>query len=154
MRRTISAGSTKMGWACRRIWGKQQNFTRKRPTKEYALAQLNLGWLYQNGQGVPKDLGKAAELYQKAADQGDGAALGWLYQNGQGVPKDLGKAAELYQRAADQGYAFAQNNLGWLYENGQGVPKDLAKAAELYQKAANHGYEPAIANLKRLSELR
>ena len=72
------------------------------------MAQSNLGWLYQSGQGVPKDLGKAAELYQKAADQGNVFAqnnLGLLYQSGEGVPKDLRKAAELYQKAADQGNA-------------------------------------------------
>ena len=55
--------------ACRRIWGKQQSFIKKRPTSGYAEAQYNLGLLYENGEGVPKDLGKAAELYQKAADQ-------------------------------------------------------------------------------------
>ena len=57
-------------------------------------AQNNLGSLYQNGRGVPKDLGKASELYLKAADQGNAAAqnnLGVLYRSGQGVPKDLGK---------------------------------------------------------------
>jgi len=107
-----------------------------------AAKEANLGWAYQNGQGVPKDLRKAAELYQKAADKGNAIAqnnLGWLYQNGAGVPKDLGKAAELYQKSADKGNAMAQNNLGWLYLNGAGVPKDLRRAAELYQKAADQG---------------
>ena len=104
--------------------------------------EANLGWDYQNGQGVPKDLRKAAELYQKAADKGNAFAqnqLGTLYQSGEGVPKDLRKAAELYQKAADQGGAMAQNNLGTLYQSGQGVPKDLGKATELYQKAADQG---------------
>ena len=122
---------------------------------ERAQKQNDLGLLYQNGQGVPKDLVKAAELYQKAADQGNAAArnnLGLLYQNGQGVPKDLRKAAELYQKAANQGNAAAQNNLGWLYENGQGVPKDLKKAAELYQKAADQGNAAAQNNLGSLYE--
>jgi uncharacterized RDD family membrane protein YckC/energy-coupling factor transporter ATP-binding protein EcfA2 len=41
---------------------------------ERAQKQNDLGLLYQNGQGVPKDLVKAAELYQKAADQGNAAA--------------------------------------------------------------------------------
>ena len=59
-----------------------------------AATQFNLGVHYENGDGVPKDLGKARELYQKAADQGYADAqlnLGWLYENGEGVPKDLGK---------------------------------------------------------------
>ena len=70
---------------------------------------------------MTKDLGKAAELYQKAAAQGYAGAqnnLGWLYEKGKGVPKDLNKARELYQKAADQGYAAAQNNLARLYQNG------------------------------------
>src|SRR5207247_4375042 len=60
----------------------------------YAQAQNNLGTLYENGEGVPKDLRKAAKLYQKAADQGYALAqnnLGLLYENGEGVPKDLRK---------------------------------------------------------------
>ena len=129
-------------------------YLQKAADQGYAPAQNNLGLLYEDGKGVPQDLGEAAELYQKAAHQGYADAqnnLGWLYQNGKGVPQDLGKAAELCQKAANQGYADAQYNLGFLYENGKGVPKNLAKAAELYQKAANQGNEAAIANLKRLS---
>ena len=43
-----------------------------------ADGQYHLGLLYQYGVGVPKDLGKAAELYQKAADQGNHAAIASL----------------------------------------------------------------------------
>jgi TPR repeat protein len=106
-----------------------------------AAALYDLGLRYQNGEGgVPKDLRRAAELYQKAADQVFAEAqfaLGWLYESGQGVLKNLGRAAELYQKAADQRDARAQFRLGRLYESGQGVLKDLGRAAELYQKAAD-----------------
>lgn len=37
-------------------------------------AQYNLGYMYENGLGVPKDENKALELYQKAADKGHSAA--------------------------------------------------------------------------------
>ncbi len=37
-------------------------------------AQYNLAYLYENGQGVPKDEVRALELYQQAADQGHSAA--------------------------------------------------------------------------------
>lgn len=37
-------------------------------------AQYDLGYMYENGLGVPKDEAKALELYQKAADQGHSAA--------------------------------------------------------------------------------
>ena len=115
-----------------------------------AVAQYNLGVRYEDGQGVPKDLEKAAELYQKAANQGHAGAqfnLGLLYAHGQGVPKDFGKAAELFQKAANQGHAGAQNNLGLLYEHGEGVTKDLGKAVELYQKAADQGNSVAKNHL-------
>jgi TPR repeat protein len=116
----------------------------------HAAEQFNLGLRYAEGDGVPKDLGKAAELYQKAADQGHALAqfnLGSLYHNGQGVPKDLRKAVKLYQKAAKQGDASALASLGRLYQSGEGVPKDLGKAVELYQKAAKQGDADALTSL-------
>jgi TPR repeat protein len=55
--------------------GKAAEFYQKAADQVDAAAQNNLGWLYENGQGVPKDFGKAAEFYQKAADQGNQAAI-------------------------------------------------------------------------------
>ena len=115
----------------------------------------NLGVSYEKGQGVPRDYGKAVELYQKAVDQGYAEAqnnLGGLYMNGQGVPQDYGKAVELYQKAATQRFAGAQYNLGVLYNKGRGVPQDHGKAVELYQKAAAQGYPAAQNNLGVLYE--
>jgi TPR repeat protein len=60
------------------------------------------------------DLGKVAELYEKAADEGFAYSqfnLGWLYETGKGVQQDFGIAAALYQRAADQGDVGARNIL-------------------------------------------
>ena len=54
--------------------GKQQSFIKKRLTREKLRAQLNLGMVYATGHGVLPDLEKAAELFQKAADQGDADA--------------------------------------------------------------------------------
>jgi len=79
-----------------------------------AYAQVNLGWFYEKGRGVPRDLGKAAKLYQKAAHQGFAKAqydLGGLYEKGRGVPRDFGKAAKLYQKAVDRGNVDARANL-------------------------------------------
>ncbi len=58
----------------------------------HAGAQFNLGWMYDQGEGVPKDAAKAVEWYQKAAAQGDANAqynLGLMYDRGEGVPTDL-----------------------------------------------------------------
>ncbi len=51
----------------------------------HAVAQYNLGLLYANGQGVPKDDAQARQWYEKAAVQGHAAAqvnLGGLYDYG------------------------------------------------------------------------
>ena len=56
-----------------------------------AHAQLNLGSMYDVGQGVPQDYAQAVKWYRLAADQGDAWAqimLGGMYELGQGVPKD------------------------------------------------------------------
>src|ERR1041384_251514 len=55
-----------------------------------AVAQNELGHLYQSGQGVAKDPAKAADWFHKAADQGHPVAqlnLGIAYEEGVGVTK-------------------------------------------------------------------
>ena len=92
-----------------------------------ASSQYNLGWMYANGQGVPKDDQQAVFWYRKAADQGHAKAqynLGFMYAKGEGVPKDDQQAVSWYRKAADQGNASAQYNLGLMYAKGEGVPKD------------------------------
>lgn len=56
-----------------------------------ADAQLNLGVMYHQGQGVPQDYKEAVKWYRLAADQGNAGGqfeLGVLYEFGQGVPQD------------------------------------------------------------------
>lgn len=51
---------------------REQLHLRQRAAAEgYASEQYNLGIMYQTGFGVPKDLAKAREWFQKAADQED-----------------------------------------------------------------------------------
>src|SRR5580704_8093641 len=68
-----------------------------------ALAQLGLGVMYANGQGVPQDYAQALIWYRKAADQGNGSAqlgLGLMYANGHGVPQDYVRAHMWFNIAA------------------------------------------------------
>jgi TPR repeat protein len=56
-------------------------------------AQFDVGQMYYEGNGIPRDYKKAAEWYLKAAEQGDVAAqnnLVILYADGYGVPQDYG----------------------------------------------------------------
>ena len=115
-----------------------------------AVAQYNLGEMYYEGEGVPKDAAKALEWYQKAAAQGLAKAqynLGEMYYEGEGVPRDAAKAVGWLQKAAAQGNANAQYSLGMFYYTGEGVPKDAAKAVEWLQMAAAQGDVYAQHNL-------
>lgn len=119
----------------------------------FAAAETGLGFLYDNGQGVPQDYVQAMLWYRKAADQGYSGAqydVALMYANGHGVAQDYSQAAAWYRKAADQGFALAQNNLGVLYENGQGVTQDYEQALAWYSKAADQGVKKAESNLASL----
>jgi TPR repeat protein len=65
---------------------------------------------HEHGEGVPKDLIKAAFFYCEAARRGDAEGqfgLGWMYANGRGRPRDDATAASLFALAAAQGHAHA-----------------------------------------------
>jgi TPR repeat protein len=123
---------------------------RKAADQRYAPAQSNLGWMYANGEGVPKDSAEALKWYRKAADQGYAPAqhtLGLMYAKGEGVAKDSAEAGKWYRKVFDQGDAPAQSTLSWIYANGEGVPKDSAEAVKWYRKAADQGDAKAQCNL-------
>ncbi len=109
-----------------------------------ANAQLLLGLMYDNGQGVPQDYAEALQWYRKAAEQGIAKAqfnLGIMYDNGQGVSQDYAEALQWYRKAAEQGHASAQLNLGFMYSKGKGVPQDYVQAHMCYNLAASR-YPP------------
>jgi len=114
-----------------------------------AVAQNNLGYMYDNGEGVPENDAEAVKWYRKAADQGLVDAqynLGLMYGNGEGVPENDAEAIRLYRKAADQEYAKAQFNLGLMYDNGEGVPENrvLSGGCILYEH-----YVVAVYRLNR-----
>ena len=95
---------------------------------------------------MTKDPAKAAEWYQKAAEQGYAQAqnrLGECYFYGQGKPENKFAAVKWYEKAAEQGIANAQYSLGYCYEKGYGVTKDKEQAMQWYKKAADQGHESA-----------
>jgi TPR repeat protein len=119
-----------------------------------AVAQGNVGAMYENSRGVPQNYAEAMRWYRKAADQGNADAqtnLGFMYENGRGVAQNSAEAVRWYRKAADQGNAKAQGNLGVMYENGRGVPQDYAEARRWYRKAANLENVNARASLSALS---
>ena len=115
-----------------------------------AKAQNNLGRMYDEGLGVPKDEDEAVKWYREAADQGHADAqnsLGVMYRTGLGVPKDEVEGVKWYRKAADQGYAAAQYNLGKMYIYGFGVTQDEVEAVKWYREAADQGHAVAQNDL-------
>ena len=122
-----------------------------------ATAQFNLGVMYDEGQGVPRDDQLAWHWYRKAADQGCAEAefnIGVMYASGQGVPKDFKQAADWYRKAAVQGFVEAQRALANLYLSGQGVPKSETQSKYWNQLAANQAADNVRAEQekKRLAD--
>ena len=77
----------------------------------YAIAQNNLGVMYDNGEGVPQDAAEALKWYRKAAEQGYAKAqynLGAMYYIGDGVPQDYAEAVKWIRKAAKQGHDGAR----------------------------------------------
>jgi TPR repeat protein len=81
--------------------------------------------MYYKGEGVVKDLNRAAGLFKRACDAGGSGGcqdLGLMYSRGEGVAKNLNRAADLFKRACDAGGSGGCLNLGSMYSRGQGVP--------------------------------
>jgi TPR repeat protein len=101
-----------------------------------------LGYQFEVGQGVQKDLARAVHFYGKAVELDNVRAmhsLGNLYLNGNGVARSYVKAAELYRKALARGYEESAYPLAYLYALGGGVPRDARRAAELAERALRDG---------------
>lgn len=116
-------------------------------------AQFQLGIRFSNGEGVPVDIFKAIQWYEKAAAQNEPSAslnLSMIYTAGVGVPVDVIQAiAWMEKEAAIKSWeqTVALMTLGDIYRYGMGVPKDESKAIKWFQKAADLGDVDALVNL-------
>ena len=117
-----------------------------------AIAQFNVGLMYDNGQGVSKDEVQAMKWYRLAADQGRSDAqyqLGHLYYK----QDNYAEAAKWFHLAADQGRADAQSNLGSMYAEGEGVPQDFVQALMWFTLSAAQNHKDGIENRDRAIQL-
>ncbi|KAI9263348.1 hypothetical protein BDA99DRAFT_551664 [Phascolomyces articulosus] len=84
------------------------------------FCQTCLGDMYRSGLGVPKDLMKSFEYYQKAASQQDAPQnysrfmLGEMFYKGEGWPQNYALASEYYKLAAAENYQPAKERLDQL----------------------------------------
>jgi len=119
-----------------------------RPVAEKGVPeiQFRIGDMYDNGQGVSRDVAEAARWYARAGTRGHIEAqyrLGKMYQDGRGVDRNTFEAKKRYGVAAEAGHTSAQYRLATFYRVGKGVPKDAAEAFGWYQRAANEDHGPA-----------
>ena len=120
-----------------------------RSAAEYGMpaAQLRLGRMLLEGNGVERDERAAFTWFERAADGGDAEAMnmaGRCYENGWGVPVDLRKAAECYRSSGEAGHDWGEYNFGNLLFDGRGVPQDRTEALQWYLRAAQRGHGRAM----------
>lgn len=123
---------------------------RKSAAEGDPVAQLELGYAYDQGIGVKKDTKEAVKWYTKSAKSGNPDAqnnLGSSYQAGEGVAQNSAQAVKWYTKAANQGHPAAQNSLAIRYLTGQGVKQNSMKAIYWYEEAAKNGNIYAFWNL-------
>ena len=119
-----------------------------------AEAQYNLAVLYEEGQGVTKDFGKALSWYHLAAKQGHVEAqfkfasslnedhpeanflMGEMYRTGEGVSKNTDEAINRYKLAAAAGHRQARSILNKTY-NIQVKATEVAETGADVEIAAN-----------------
>ena len=149
---SIAADALSKGKAAfdRKDYVEAMRWDRQAADQGNVTAQTYVGYLYENGLGVPRDYAEALSWYRKAADQGHAPAqrnIGNLYEQGSGTTQDYAAAMRWFRLAADQGNAGAQTNIGYLFERGLGMPQDYAEALRWYRKAAELGEATAQNNI-------
>ena len=105
-------------------------------------AQYNLGWLYQQRDGVPQDYAEAISWYRKAAEQGFAWAqnnLGLMYEQGVGIPQDYAVAHMWYNLADANGLEDAADYRDNVAK--QMTPQDISRAQALASECLNSNYE-------------
>ncbi|MBB4859901.1 cell division protein FtsN [Novosphingobium chloroacetimidivorans] len=116
-----------------------------------ADAQFNLAQAYRLGRGVPKDLGRAEQLFGAAAAKGhlqasDNYGL-LLFQRG-----ERAQAMPYIRSAASRGDARAQYILGLALFNGDGMPKDWVRAYAYLTLAQQQGLPQASGALAQMDQ--
>ena len=113
-------------------------------------ALVNLGYMHETGQGVPKDIVKAISYYRQAAELGNPVALynlGRSYYTGtNGLPLDWSAARRYLDTASGEGLVAAQHLLGQLNLD----QNQASNAVVWFARAAEHGFVPSMCSLASL----
>ncbi|NNP67413.1 tetratricopeptide repeat protein [Acinetobacter sp. Ac_5812] len=113
------------------------------------FAKNEMGFFYEKGIFVEKDIKKAIKLYAEAGNNNYVPAM----YNISRLKLEDGNSAEalsILKKIESDNYAPAINLLGIMYNNGDYVDKDLNKAFLYYKKAADLGNPDAKFNLGQM----
>lgn len=118
----------------------------KRAKAKDAEAQVLLGKMYEEGDGILRDSKEAVRWFAQAAKAGNREGQ-YLYalalMDGRGVVQDYQEAFKWLETAAKGGHPAAEFQLGRMYYKGMGIPVDKAKAYIWFNLAAARGNEEA-----------
>ena len=121
-------------------YGEAADVLRKAADMGYAPAQNNLGYMYEAGRGVDRDLGIAEALYRKAADQDYTAGIynlalcRFVHEE----VRDYASAFELFSRAYDRSMKGCAYYLGLCYLHGYGTEPDPEKCLAMLREASDY----------------
>lgn len=105
---------------------------RKAANKGFTPAQVQIGLMYFQGNGVQQNNHRAVEWFRLATRLSNNPDahfyVGEAYFRGLGLPQDYGASVPHYQKAAVGGHKIAQYIIGTMYEAGWGVRQDLVQA--------------------------
>eukprot|EP00005_Dracoamoeba_jomungandri_P001409 CAMPEP_0174256136 /NCGR_PEP_ID=MMETSP0439-20130205/5389_1 /TAXON_ID=0 /ORGANISM="Stereomyxa ramosa, Strain Chinc5" /LENGTH=247 /DNA_ID=CAMNT_0015338605 /DNA_START=84 /DNA_END=827 /DNA_ORIENTATION=- len=118
--------------------------------KGITYAQYKLAAMYSTGDGVLRDLQRAAQLYTEAHNKGDVNStfcLGLMHYKGDHFPKSEKKAVSFWLQASNNGHVEATHNLAHVLAQPTGeVEQDLPTAVKLWEGAGDVGYPPSKLN--------
>ena len=107
--------------------------------KESDQPRDSFACMLRSGDGGPKDLTRARELLQHAANAGfvrANCALASMLEKGRGGERDCKEAFRLRLLAAEHDNDLGQYRVAIMYEEGIGTPQNYAKAFQWYLIAA------------------
>ena len=120
-------------------YGQAVPYFKKAADLGHKIAQCTLGYYYETGKGVEKNLKTAFEYYQKSAIQNHTTAqfnLALCHEFGKGTEKDLTMALAWYKKAESNGYKKATEQIKQVQSKLAPPQKSKTETAQdFYQKA-------------------
>lgn len=131
------------------------SWMKKAATSQYAEAQHDLAWMYEEGIGTKASIDEAAKWYLAAANNDSMPAkfkLVSLYVNGRGVEKNEEVAFEWAKKAAAGNDPNGKYLLGYMYFSGTGTVQSSEMARIWLQEAVDEGQPKAQALLDKIDQ--